>query len=880
MPLAGSFFPFSDTNKTMKSKPFSLFAALLATTALISTASAANLTWDSTGLNPTAPLNGAGAWDTTSAFWSNGTTDSIWNNAASDTAVFGGGTSTGTAGTVTLATGITAGGLTFNLGGYTITADTLTLGGTPVIDTGANAATINSALAGSAGFTKNGGGALTLGGANTALTGQIVVSTGTLKAANATALGAGGAANETVVQTGATLDINAQALTVTEIVNIAGTGVGGLGALINSGGQQQNALNHVTLTADATVGGTGRFDLRSGTAPTLDLAGFTLTKIGANQFSIVGANVTSGNIAINVGTLGIEAGSTVTGTGTISIASAGTLGLYGVANITRNITSNGGTINNLGLAATVASNIALTGTTTLVGTATTYNGAISGGNLTVGTGTATAVTIGSTGSVTTGTLLLGAGNAGNTFTVAASGVVNAASVNNAWGTDVTVNGAINVTGTYNISTNAARILAGTGTITAASFTTGNSATVVNYSLNAMNLTNSMTLGGSGSISFNQSAGTINTAGLALNNSGTNTYALTGGRINIGASGVTGSGATKNINLGGGTLGARGADWSSSLPMKITTAATGVTFNTLDSVGGINGQTITLSGVLSGAVVGPPASTDGKLNKVGLGTLLLNAANTYTGLTTVSGGVLGGIGSLAGPLTVEAAGTIAPGASVGTFSVGGNTALAGTYACEINGATSDLLAVTGDLALGGALTVSSTAPTGTEWVIATYSGALTGTFASLPSGYTVDTTTPGQVKLLSSGATNDYSDWAATNAPGQGANGDYDNDGVSNGAEYVLGGLATTSDSDKLPKVTASGSNLVFTFKRDQDSKTADTSVFVEVGTTLASWPFIYTVGISPEITVIDGGDGFDTVTLTVAKDSDTKKFARLKVTID
>jgi autotransporter-associated beta strand protein len=52
-----------------------------------------------------------------------------------------------------------------------------------------------------------------------------------------------------------------------------------------------------------------------------------------------------------------------------------------------------------------------------------------------------------------------------------------------------------------------------------------------------------------------------------------------------------------------------------------------------SIGGNNGST-TYSGTLSGG---------GSLTKNGTGTLTLSASNTYSGLTTVSGGTLAGCG---------------------------------------------------------------------------------------------------------------------------------------------------------------------------------------------------------------------------------------------
>ena len=287
-------------------------------------------------------------------------------------------------------------------------------------------------------------------------------------------------------------------------------------------------------------------------------------------------------------------------------------------------------------------------------------------------------------------------------------------------------------------------------------------------------------------------------------------------------------------------------------MRITTANTGVTFDTLDSVGGVTGQTITLSGVISGAVAGTPVTTNGKLNKVGLGKLVLSGVNTYTGDTTVSGGVLA-----------------VTGASV-----------ADTNKLVINGGKVD--------------------PSGSNETVDTlYFGAAqqpAGTHGSLASGATFKSDAYFEIGstgviTVATGPTpvGGYLDWAATNAPSpQTAAQDFDNDGVSNGAEYVLGGLASTQDSEKLPKVSASATDLVFTFKRIQTSETPDTSVFVEVGTTLAAWtdsypvpnaPGIYPIGTAT-VTVADNGDGFDLVTLTVAKGLDTKKFARLVVKVN
>ena len=90
----------------------------------------------------------------------------------------------------------------------------------------------------------------------------VLVTGGTLKVGN------GGALGDTSVGTtvnGGTLDINAHNLGA-EAISVQGNGVGlpGIGAIVNnSTAQQQNALRFLTLTGDATIGGTARWDIRA-----------------------------------------------------------------------------------------------------------------------------------------------------------------------------------------------------------------------------------------------------------------------------------------------------------------------------------------------------------------------------------------------------------------------------------------------------------------------------------------------------------------------------------------------------------------------------------------------------------------------------------------
>jgi fibronectin-binding autotransporter adhesin len=58
-----------------------------------------------------------------------------------------------------------------------------------------------------------------------------------------------------------------------------------------------------------------------------------------------------------------------------------------------------------------------------------------------------------------------------------------------------------------------------------------------------------------------------------------------------------------------------------------------------------------------------------LIKDGAGIQFLNGANTYTGPTYIDGGILGGTGSISGAVYLNVGGAIAPGHSIGTFTLG-------------------------------------------------------------------------------------------------------------------------------------------------------------------------------------------------------------------
>jgi fibronectin-binding autotransporter adhesin len=122
------------------------------------------------------------------------------------------------------------------------------------------------------------------------------------------------------------------------------------------------------------------------------------------------------------------------------------------------------------------------------------------------------------------------------------------------------------------------------------------------------------------------------------------------------------------------------------------------------------------------------------------------------VTVKSGATLGGTGSVAGAVTVENGGILAPGASAGTFSVG-SLILNSTSALKFElGTTSDLVAMAGNLTLDGILDVTALTGFGAgSYTLFQYGGSLTNnglTFGTMPSGflYGIDLSTTNYVRL--------------------------------------------------------------------------------------------------------------------------------------
>jgi len=307
----------------------------------------------------------------------------------------------------------------------------------------------------------------------------------------------------------------------------------------------------------------------------------------------------------------------------------------------------------------------------------------------------------------------------------------------------------------------------------------------------------------------------------------------------------------SLTLNGGTLSSRGVNdpgtWGNVMlqdGQQVTAGGAAVSiisanlklFNTNFAVGAGSALNIT-SMVSESPWTGGPTG----LTKTGAGTLTLVATNIYRGDTTITGGTL----SLG---------------QVNSSNESSTVSIAATAGAKLNLAFSGIDTV-------GKLYISGVQQPAGNYTSANASGAFTG---------------GGTLRVTSGPA--GYASWKAVNAPTGTASDDYDGDGVTNAVEYILGGTKDTKDLSKLPAVSTSGANLVLTFQRAQASIDGSTTVTIQVGTSLSFWPDSYNVpgtaqANNPGVTVVkDTSLGFDTVTLTVPRGSDGKKFARLVVT--
>ena len=655
--------------------------------------------------------SGSGTWDASSPNW--GAVDggpydaAIWSNSPPDSAIF-----QGSAGTVTLGEAINASGLTFDVSGYIITGDTLTLNSTPLLAVNTGTATLSSAVFADAGIIKGGAGTLVVTAANPDWSNGVTISAGTLQVNNQTAVGTGmitlGDANTGASETQLTLNTNINRAGFNNDITVANQGTGTATIkIIDSGSSQGTGSGTITLNRAATIDAT---QISSGWMfinHAFSGAGeMTVSSTNGRRFLLQGASPDfTGDIVLQSGAIFEPRDQLSANTGnSVTVESGGELRLNFVA------TTIGG-LNGSGLVRRLSGSPSLT-----IGKGDAdgdFSGTLTGAMPLTKTGDGTQILSGTntyTGVTTINGGTLQIGDGGTTGALPGNAVNNALLVFDR-SNDYTYGGTISGTGAVTQS--------GTGTLTLSGANTYTGATTVEAGI--LNLTGSLTsevtaAGGTVLTGSGSSTGSLTmAAGTSFGISGTNGTNFNGVTLSgttyvefltapvestvydvvaYGAGGITNFGSLSP--LARGTL----ADDTVNQKVIFTADAAGTRiWNTVDGTwnrlgtltnwaGGdqvyYNGDTpifgdiasdatITLEGTLfpgNDVLVSNSANTytfsgDGViggttgLTKSGAGTLVIANANTYSGTTSITGGTLqigdgGAAGSIAGPIDNNAA----------------------------------------------------------------------------------------------------------------------------------------------------------------------------------------------------------------------------------
>ena len=530
------------------------------------------------------------------------------------------------------------------------------IGATTVLNVGVNNGSgtfSGTILAGSGNIelVKTGTGTFMLSGANT-YTGATTVNGGILQVANNAALGT--AAGGTQINAGGTLDINGSNLGQEAFVLNGG-------AIINNGAGQTQAMERLTVTANSLIGGTGRWDVRNNGLASAGVTinnGVTLTKQGNEQTFFVNIPVVNnGLMVINSGTHNIENNCLTSGTGRYIINASGTLALiaYGAGvNLTNSVTVNNGTLssyNNAGGNSIISGNVTITGTAKVDNSVDfSISGIISGtGNLT---------------KTNSGTLTLSAINTYTGNTTINAGILELGGVNGNVAGDIINNSSLHLAQTTPTLAYVSSVISGTGTLVS---------TAVSVGINGNNTYSGLTTINSGKLSLSHNNALGSTAsGTVVNNNAIlivygNTYTFAAEPLTLNNN-ATFRGSTGNTDIG---------NW---------TGPVAITSNNV-SIQSHNDDIITISGVISGAF---------NVTTSGISTIVFSGANTYTGATNITSGILklGASGVIPDGSAVTVTGTLdmsgfneTVGSIAGTGTIN-NTTGVGTYTLTIGGNNSN------------------------------------------------------------------------------------------------------------------------------------------------------------------------------------------------
>jgi len=285
---------------------------------------------------------------------------------------------------------------------------------------------------------------------------------------------------------------------------------------------------------------------------------------------------------------------------------------------------------------------------------------------------------------------------------------------------------------------------GSGTLTLIGANTYTGATTVNGGV--LNIRSATALG-------TTAAGTTVSSGSALEIQGG--IAVGAEALNLSGTGIGTNGALRNISgtnsyAGAITLAATSTIQSDAGALTISGNITSATFG------------LTLKGASGGTVSGVIGTTSGTLTKNDAGTWNLTSANTYTGTTTISAGVLNirnatALGTTANGTTVSigAALEIQGDISVGTEAL----SLSGT-GIATNGA---LRNISGNNSYAGAITLAAASTIQSDAGALTLSGGVSGAFGLTLEGAAGGTVSGAIATTTGSLTKNDLGSWTLTGA---------------------------------------------------------------------------------------------------------------------